>query len=292
MTLSPRTFVLTVALVVASVAGAAGEEKDCRITPERLGLPKGNTRTSEPFVVRIYKTDDLDQPLKPQPPGYPFTIHEDYRLKKNERPIVHKGVDISSHLAGEKTPKPLDFRGGVYGIVVKAGGGPWGTISVQLQDGTILQYLHTTASHVKKGDLVAPDTLLGVTGKRGANAIHLHIQARDSGDNFILPDLAFCAGQQKLTTPIKPNEAAGKDFDPDQSVGAEPKVVDGVVKVKVETKTKWIVEVIGAGGRVDLKLGEYPTYRDALYRSLTWSREHPKDLRLTREREVPVVGKK
>jgi hypothetical protein len=66
------------------------------ITPERVGLPRGNTRTSEPFVVRIYKTDNLDQPLKPQPRGYPFTVKKDYKLKANEKPIVHKGVDLSS----------------------------------------------------------------------------------------------------------------------------------------------------------------------------------------------------
>jgi hypothetical protein len=65
-----------------------------------------------------------------------------------------------------------------------------------------------------------------------------------------------------------------------------------VVRLKVEPKTKWVVEVIGHGGRVDLVLGEYPTYRDALYRSLAWSRAHPKDLRLTREREVKVSGTK
>jgi hypothetical protein len=63
-----------------------------------------------------------------------------------------------------------------------------------------------------------------------------------------------------------------------------------VVRFKVEPKTKWVVEVIGEGGRVDRALGEYPTYRDALYRSLTRSRAHPKDLRLTREPEVKVLG--
>jgi hypothetical protein len=55
-----------------------------------------------------------------------------------------------------------------------------------------------------------------------------------------------------------------------------------VVKVKIEPKTQWVVEVIGAGGRVDLRLGEFPMYRDGLYRSLTWSPE----------REAKVAGKK
>jgi hypothetical protein len=54
-----------------TLAQDGGFSKDERITPERLGLPKGNTRTSEPFVTRIYKTDDNDNILKKQPNGYP-----------------------------------------------------------------------------------------------------------------------------------------------------------------------------------------------------------------------------
>ena len=57
--------------------------RDDRTTPEGLGLPSGNSRTSEPFITRIYKTDDGGEILKPQLKGYPFTIHEDYTLKEN-----------------------------------------------------------------------------------------------------------------------------------------------------------------------------------------------------------------
>jgi len=59
-------------------AQQANTPPDDRITPERLGLPTGNSRTSEPFVTRIYKTDDGGEILKPQPKDYPFSIHEDY----------------------------------------------------------------------------------------------------------------------------------------------------------------------------------------------------------------------
>jgi|GEM_PF-3075577 len=52
--------------------------------------------------------------------------------------------------------------------------------------------------------------------------------------------------------------------------------------------TRWVSEVIGYGGRVDEKLGEFETYTDAEKRSREWSESHPKDLRLTREREVTV----
>jgi murein DD-endopeptidase MepM/ murein hydrolase activator NlpD len=267
-------------------AQEANASRDERITPERLGLPKGNTRTSEPFVTRVYKTDDADQILKPQPKGYPFTLTDDYTLKDNETPRVHEGVDISSRPTGGQTPKPLDFEAGVHGVVVRAGGGPWGTIAVQLRDGTVIQYLHTTASHVKVGDIVAPDTPLGVTGRTGAGVIHLHIQARDRFNNPVSPDLAFRIGQKKLATPVKPEEGAGADFDPDLYVGVKPKVTGRVVKPRPERATKWVVEVIGNGGRVDMVLGEFPTYRDASYCSQRWSEDHPDDLRLTREREV------
>jgi hypothetical protein len=35
-----------------------------------------------------------------------------------------------------------------------------------------------------------------------------------------------------------------------------------------------------------------PTYGDALHCSMAWSRSRPDDLRLTREREVPLGGEK
>ena len=112
-------------------------------------------------MTRIYKTDDNDQILKKQPRGYPFTITEDYELGENEKAQVHKGVDITSRPAPNEPARLMDLKAGVYGVVVRAGGGDWGTISVQLRDGSVIQYLHTTASHVKVGDVVAPDTLLG-----------------------------------------------------------------------------------------------------------------------------------
>lgn len=283
---------LTSMLIVAALgtglalAQLPNASRDDRILPGRLGLPATNTRSSEPFVTRIYKTGDNDQILKKQPRGYPFTITEDYELGENEKAQIHKGVDITSRPAPNAPARPMDFKAGVYGVVVRAGGGDWGTISVQLRDGSVIQYLHTTASHVKVGDVVAPDTLLGVTGRTGARDIHLHIQARDKHGEFISPDLAFKVGQRKPSTPIKPEQGAGADFDPDQSVGVQPKVKGRKVFPKVDLQTKWVVEVIGGGGKVQEVLGEFPTYRDASYCSVRWSEDHPDDLRLTREREV------
>ena len=146
-------------------------------TQSSWGFRQRIPEASEPFVTRIYKTDDNDQILKKQPRGYPFTITEDYDLGENEKAQVHKGVDITSRPAPNEPARLMDLKAGVYGVVVRAGGGDWGTISVQLRDGSVIQYLHTTASHVKVGDVVAPDTLLGVTGRTGARDIHLRAYA-------------------------------------------------------------------------------------------------------------------
>jgi murein DD-endopeptidase MepM/ murein hydrolase activator NlpD len=97
------------------------------------------------------------------------------------------------------------------------GDGPWGTITVQIRDGSLIQYLHTSASHVKVGDIVAPDTKLGVTGQTGAGIIHLHIQAKDKYGNAISPDLAFQAGQRTLESKekLEKPDADQIDFGPD-----------------------------------------------------------------------------
>jgi hypothetical protein len=116
-----------------------------------------------------------------------------------------------------------------------------------------------------------------------ARDIHLHIQAKQGGD-YTLPDQAFKVGQRKPSTPITPDECAEKDFDPNQSFQVKPKIIKRKVSSKVELGSTWVSEVIGSGGRVNLLLGEFPTFRDAQYCSLTWSNDHPDDLRLTRER--------
>ncbi len=96
---------------------AEDASRDDRIEPEQLGLPNGTKRTSEPFVSRIYKTDDAGGILQKQP-------------------RTHQGVDFSSRPAPGEKPTPLDFNAG--GEVVKAGDGPWGAITVQVHDGTLI----------------------------------------------------------------------------------------------------------------------------------------------------------
>ena len=282
-------FVLTLVLT-CSAAFAEDSSSDNRIKPEQLGLPKGATRTSEPFVTRIFKTDKGGSILKNQPSSYPFAISKDYELKDDEDSRTHLGVDFSSRPSSNEKPIPLDFEAGVYGIVVKAGDGPWGTITVQIHDGTLIQYLHTAASHVKVGDIVAPDSKLGVTGRTGTGAIHLHIQAKNKNGDAISPDLAFMTGQKKLLSKEKPDKDQF-EFDPDAYSPVKSKVVDRRVSAVAKPESKWVVEVIGMGGSVDLHLGEFLDYDSALYCSRLWSDAHPGDLRLTREREVKLNSK-
>ena len=213
-----QLFLFGLAVVFSAATGMAhdgGFSKDDGITPERVGLPKGSTRTSEPFVTRVYKTDDNDDILKKQPEGYPFTVTADYTLKDNETARVHEGVDLSSPAPDGKRV-PLDFTAGVYGVVVKAGDGPWGTITVQIQDGSLIQYLHTTLSHVKVGDIVAPDTKLGATGRHGGERDPLAHSGEGQVRQRDLARSCVPGRSRKLESKEKPDKPDPDqiDFDP------------------------------------------------------------------------------
>jgi hypothetical protein len=290
-----KTFgVAAVALAAVGWAVAADNlaSKDTRITAEKLGLPKGNARTSEPFVTRIYKTDADGAILDRQPEGYPFTITQDYTLRENEKARVHQGIDLQSRPSPGEPPQPLEFKAGVYGVVVRAGDGKFGLIAVRVWDGSVLEFLHTGLSRVRVGDVVGPDTVLGLTGRKGAGTVHLHVQAKSKYRKPLSPDLVFRVGQRKLQTPVKPEDVWG-DYDPEESNAFEPKVIDPKkVSARQLPETKWVVEVIGGGGVVQEVLGEFWTYADASACSLAWSESNPNDLRLTREREVKVSDAK
>ncbi len=90
------------------------------------------------------------------------------------RPSVncpHKGIDISS------SKKAKAFTAGVFGKVSKPLGGTYGTVTVRpfSEPHTLIQYLHCSKISVKAGDVVAPWTTLGMTGKKAATEYHLHI---------------------------------------------------------------------------------------------------------------------
>ncbi len=67
-------------------------------------------------------------------------------------------------------------------------GSKYNTITVVLPDGSTIQYLHASQINVVDGQEVSPDTELGVTGSTGANAVHLHIQAKDQQGHNINPE--------------------------------------------------------------------------------------------------------
>ena len=199
-------------------------------------VPKGNTRTSEPFVTRIYKTDDADQILKPQPNGYPFTVTDDYTLKEDEAPGSTRGWTSRPDRRVVRRRSPWTSRWGVHGLVVRAGGGPWGTIAVQLRDGTVIQDPHTMASHVKVGDVVAPNTPLGITGRTEAGVIHLHVQ----GDRFNNPGFSARPGVSRRAEEVgRPGQAGGGCRGRLRSRpvhGAKPNVGGRVVKPRPERR--------------------------------------------------------
>jgi murein DD-endopeptidase MepM/ murein hydrolase activator NlpD len=283
-----RIICVWLALVTGGSAVLADDASyDTQIKPDQLGLPQGTKRTSEPFVTRIYKTDDSDKILSKQPAGYPFTITKDYDLQDYEDFRTHEGVDFSSRPSPGAKPTPLDFKAGVHGTVVKAGDGPWGTITVQIYDGSLIQYLHTSASYVKVGDVVDQNSKLGRTGRTGASVIHLHVQAKDKNLNAISPDLAFKLGQKNLLCKEKPDKDQ-LDFDPDLYSPVKAKLVGRKVIVPAKPPIKYVVEVIGGGGKVDLVLGQFFDYQSAVHCGVAWSESHPDDLRLYNVREVKL----
>jgi murein DD-endopeptidase MepM/ murein hydrolase activator NlpD len=286
------------------VSDSASASRNDQIKPEELGLPSTNIRTSEPFVNRIYKKDEDGKPLKTQPQGYPFTPPPGYECKDDEVAQPHYGADYSSRTEAGTRPVPLDFKAGVYGVVVKAGDGPWGTIAVQIQDGSVIQYMHTTASHVRVGDLVTPETKLGVTGRTGAGVIHLHIQAKNKLKRYISPDLAFRAGRAKLESQKtkSPNvtssgraEKTSVFFDnsiPKKASTGNDNTNAATGTAPSQKKTMWIAQVEGGNPNAALSdgtyitLGRFNTYEEAKAAEKKWDDAHPGNLRLSREFEV------
>jgi hypothetical protein len=216
------TLRIVVALVIVPtllVAVRAQATRQDGFTPEKLQLKKGNVRTSEAFVDRVYQND-----------GKVVTLTADYKLKPGEKVRRHLGADFSTRYEGEKQSKPMEFAAGVYGTVLKAGDGKWGTITVRLEDGRIVQYLHTSSAFVKVGDTVTPDTIIGVSGSTGATAVHIHIQAKNKDGKPIHPDEAFRRGQRKPLTPIPYIRLTFVDFDPKTSSVGEPKIDGDIVR--------------------------------------------------------------
>ena len=93
---------------------------------------------------------------------------------------------------------------------------------------------------------------------------------------------------QKEQSAHQSTDPALTDFDPDLYSSVKAKVVGRKVAAVAKPESRWIVEVIGEGGRVDELLGEFFDYQSASRCSVTWAESSPDDLRLTREREVKL----
>ena len=232
---------LAVVVSVAAMIGTCEETQDFQITPEMLGLPDGNRRTAEPNEVRAYPAKP-DGKTPDRSKGGPVWIGSkskpEHKLQDGEVPAFHNALDISSRDEdGKRAPQP--FKAGVYGTVVAARPG---FIAVQLADGNIIQYLHTSKAFVKPGQNVEPGNWLGVTGDVGTKPgnIHLHIQAVNSDGKVINVDRAFLEGRnEKRDRTIKWVTPKWVDVGPLLLDGVKPKVSpDGVVKADSENR-KW-----------------------------------------------------
>ena len=97
----------------------------------------------------------------------------------------------------------MPFKSGVYGEAWAIEGSDYHTINVRLSNGVILQFLHASTTFMPYGEKnrtpVTPDTVLGLTGSTGADAIHLHVQARDPAGRYLDPD---CATSRLMKNPF------------------------------------------------------------------------------------------
>jgi hypothetical protein len=218
--------------------GIQAQTSDFKITPEMLGLPDGNARTAEPYETRVYPTDDKGNPIRSgldkYDKSYPIIVDKQtgkqYKLDEKEGAVFHGALDLSSRPATGKAPVPLDFKAGVYGTVLGARGTD-GVILVQLPNGNIIHYLHTSEATVEPGQKVKPNTVLGKTGNVGTGAVHLHLQATDPKGKLIDVDKAFLAGRKPdLWTAVDWKAKHWVDFKPDYQTLPKPKVEGGVVK--------------------------------------------------------------
>lgn len=108
------------------------------------------------------------------PDKKPTGVFEECREDDQGTKCPHKGTDFSSN------GKLLPFKAGIWGVVSEpwaSDGGTWGSVTVRDMKApeSVIQFLHCSKVDVKLGDLVAPWTQLGVTGKKNTKDVHLHV---------------------------------------------------------------------------------------------------------------------
>jgi hypothetical protein len=232
--------------------------QDAQVTPKMFGLGDNtNKRTAEPSEIRAYPAtkDGKTADRSKGPVWIGSKTTPEYKLKENEVAVYHGALDISSRGPDGK-PVAREFTAGVYGTVLASRPG---FIAVQLADGNIVQYLHVSEARLKPGQAVRPDTILGETGKLGANgkpikgmAIHLHIQVTNRKGKLVDPDRAILAGraekQDRTIKWVKPNWV---DVGPLLIASKRPKVgPDGVVKADAANKRLYFDESAPKGANL------------------------------------------
>jgi murein DD-endopeptidase MepM/ murein hydrolase activator NlpD len=148
---------------------------------ERFGLPKELGRMLSRGAPLLYKTDRRGKPLARQPEGFPRPAPTGYKRVRGEVAQPAPGIVFARSGAGAATP--VEFKAGVSGKVVAAPAG--GPITVEMPDGTQVQYLDYSEALVKVGDAVTPDTVLGKTGN---GSLSLSINARDKAGKLLDPE--------------------------------------------------------------------------------------------------------
>jgi hypothetical protein len=164
-----------------AVAVALTRQSAPELTAEDFGLPGTNLRIYDFGAKRAFRMD-----------GTIVTVPDDYvpNSESDEDVLWHMGIDFASR--DERwIVTSLPFTTPVGGTVHVFLDSPWKTISIRLDTGDELQFLHASEIHVQTGDRVEAGTVLGRTGATGAPIIHLHVQAKDANGDIVSPDWAI-----------------------------------------------------------------------------------------------------
>jgi hypothetical protein len=127
------------------------------------------------------------QNVRASTPEIPVTA-ERFGLPAFNRRISEPGIRFESKATADSPPQQLLFKAGVEGSVVPPLGGDWGLITIQLDHGNKIQFVHTSEQLVKDGQRVHADTWVGKTGDKVPRgepgvAIQLKVRALDNKDD-------------------------------------------------------------------------------------------------------------